>query len=73
MSVPLLEHLPWARQRIAGAPHLLVLLDYDGTLTPLVDHPSAAHLAPEIRRWLAALERKARTTVAIVSGRPSST
>ncbi|MFP4129569.1 MAG: trehalose-phosphatase [Halorhodospira sp.] len=44
-----------------------VFLDYDGTLAPIVDDPSQAHMAPAMR---AALERlAARHTVAIVSGR----
>lgn len=46
---------------------LAVFLDYDGTLTPIVEHPDMAVLAPETR---AALENLAAvTTVAIVSGR----
>jgi len=58
----------WDRLHVArGA---LLLLDYDGTLAPF---QSARHRAvpPEsTRSRLAALEREARTQVAIVSGRP---
>ena len=44
-------------QKLAAAyrsGHRLVLLfDYDGTLTPLVDHPRLAHLDPALREVLA--------------------
>ncbi|MGI9538783.1 MAG: trehalose-phosphatase [Miltoncostaeaceae bacterium] len=46
---------------------MAVFLDYDGVLTPIVEHPDLAVLAPEMRRTLEALA--AATTVAIVSGR----
>lgn len=49
-----------------GAP-LAVFLDYDGTLTPIVDDPEAAELAPNTRDVLRRLGE--RTVVGIVSGR----
>ncbi len=49
--------------------HLSVFLDYDGTLTPLVDHPSKATLSSEVRDRLEALVARDDTDVAIVSGR----
>jgi trehalose 6-phosphate phosphatase len=49
-----------------GAP-LAVFLDYDGTLTPIVDDPEAAELAPDTRDVLRRLGE--RTVVGIVSGR----
>ncbi len=50
-----------------GKSRLAVFLDYDGTLTPIVEHPDMAVLSPESR---SVLERLAAvTTVAIVSGR----
>lgn len=42
-------------------------LDYDGTLTPIVDRPDLARLAPEMRETLARLAQVC--TVAVVSGR----
>ncbi len=42
-------------------------LDYDGTLTPIVDKPSMAVLSPEMKETLIALNKKFQ--VAIVSGR----
>ena len=51
---------------------LLLLLDYDGTLTPIVEHPSRAVLSPATKRLLARLARRPRVRVAIVSGRSLS-
>ncbi len=50
-----------------GERRLAVFFDYDGTLTPIVEHPDMAILAPDAR---ASLERlAAATTVGILSGR----
>ena len=46
---------------------LVFLLDYDGTLTPIVDRPDDAHLAAETRQVLRDLS--AQHPVAIISGR----
>jgi trehalose-phosphatase len=48
---------------------LIVILDYDGTLTPLVSSPGAAFLAPAVRANLARLARSDRARLAILSGR----
>ncbi len=47
--------------------NLVLLLDYDGTLTPIVDRPEDAHLADDTRQVLCDLS--ARYPVAIISGR----
>ncbi|HSL67970.1 MAG TPA: trehalose-phosphatase [Actinomycetota bacterium] len=44
-----------------------VFLDYDGTLTPIVEDPAAARLAPETREALRQLAH--RCPVAVISGR----
>lgn len=49
---------------------LALLLDYDGTLTPIVEHPSLATLSRQTRRLLHCLAMKPRVVVGIVSGRP---
>jgi alpha,alpha-trehalase len=50
-----------------GTRRLVLFLDYDGTLTPIVDRPEDAVLSDPMRR---ALERlSARHTVGIISGR----
>ncbi len=46
---------------------LVIFLDYDGTLTPIVPRPEDAHLPPDMHTALADLAR--RCPVAIVSGR----
>lgn len=55
---------------LAAAPRLLVALDFDGTVSPLVDHPADSRLAPEAAAAIARLRALPRTWVAFVSGRP---
>ena len=50
-------------------PHILLLSDYDGTLTPIVGRPQDAVLSPGVRDKLSALARKPDFSVGIVSGR----
>ena len=61
-----LSHFPrfWSQSL---ARRIVVFLDYDGTLTPIVSRPDLAVLAPETWDVLRALA--SRTKVAIVSGR----
>jgi trehalose 6-phosphate phosphatase len=55
--------------RIATAEHLLVALDFDGTLAPEVDAPLAARALPEAQEAILRLIALADTSVALVSGR----
>lgn len=48
---------------------LALFLDYDGTLTPLRDHPDQALLSAPMREALQACARRPDTEVTIVSGR----
>lgn len=48
---------------------LLLMTDYDGTLTPIVATPGAARLAPSVRSTLAELAASPRVGVAVISGR----
>lgn len=48
---------------------LVLVFDYDGTLTPLVAHPSLARLGTILRGLLARLAGTPRVTVGVVSGR----
>jgi trehalose 6-phosphate phosphatase len=52
------------------APHLLVALDYDGTLAPFHEDPARAVPLPGVLPIVHALARLPRVSVAIVSGRP---
>jgi trehalose 6-phosphate phosphatase len=53
-------------ERLAGR-HPAVFLDYDGTLTPIVDRPQDAVISESMRKAVRALA--SRCTVCIVSGR----
>ncbi len=55
--------------RAAAAPRLLVALDFDGTLAPLVDDPAEARALPAALEAVRALVALPRTSVAVVSGR----
>ncbi len=54
---------------VSAASHLLLLSDYDGTLTPIVSRPEEAVLSPEVREKLYALAQKPTSSVGIISGR----
>lgn len=69
---PLLAMWPEIRDQIKGAKHVLLLSDYDGTLTPIVARPEAATLSDSCRDLLRALSHKTHMTVGIVSGRALS-
>jgi trehalose-phosphatase len=60
------EHEHELRRRLAGQP-LAVFLDYDGTLTPIIDDHTRALLADDMRAAIAALA--AHCAVTIISGR----
>ena len=66
MSVPLSEPAALAAE-LGPAEHLLIVLDFDGTVAPIVDRPDAAQPAPGAMDALHRLVR--RTTVAVLSGR----
>ena len=63
------EAVAEALEDLARTEHLLVALDFDGTLAPLVDEPMSARMLPEARAALDALLDTPQTTVALVSGR----
>ncbi|MFN7145088.1 MAG: bifunctional alpha,alpha-trehalose-phosphate synthase (UDP-forming)/trehalose-phosphatase, partial [Myxococcota bacterium] len=58
---------------IATAPSLALLLDYDGTLVPLVADPQAAAPDAALRTLLQALVERAGVEVHVVSGRDADT
>ncbi|WP_229727701.1 trehalose-phosphatase [Mycetocola zhadangensis] len=58
-----------ALTRLASTEHLLVALDFDGTLAPFVDNPEESRAIPEARDAVARLLEVSHTTVAFVSGR----
>ncbi|MCM3614391.1 trehalose-phosphatase [Microbacterium enclense] len=58
-----------AVEAVATTDTLLVALDFDGTLSPLVDEPMSARMTPGARAALDELAALPRTVVALVSGR----
>ena len=58
-----------AVQALAGAPRLLVALDFDGVLAPIVPVPSDARPLPESAAAMEELAALPATTVALLSGR----
>ena len=65
------RELPDAKTIDTGTKRLVVFLDYDGTLTPIVENPSDAKLTEETRSTVRDLA--ARYPTAIVSGRARAT
>jgi trehalose 6-phosphate phosphatase len=68
-----MEHLfsAWPRvaMRLRDARAILLLSDYDGTLTLIVERPELANLPTDTRRLLEALARQWGIRVGIISGR----
>jgi len=65
----LTRSLPAIVRSAAGARHLLVFLDFDGTLAPFETDPDAAYIPSGAMHWLRKLTANPRATVGIISGR----
>ena len=65
----LLNVWPSVRRRLASSPRVLLLFDYDGTLTPITARSELAILSDETRRSLSVLAAMDRFVVGVVSGR----
>ena len=65
----LLNVWPSVKERVERANRVLLLFDYDGTLTPIVARPEDALLPADVRRRLEALVTHPRYIPGIVSGR----
>jgi trehalose 6-phosphate phosphatase len=72
MTKQLLDAAQEVGERIAQASHLLVCLDFDGTLTKIVAHPAEVVLDRDTRDVVAKLAGREDVTVAVVSGRARS-
>lgn len=66
---PLMERLPEIATALRAAPEILLFLDFDGTLAPIVDRPSMASMPGGAREALARCASNPKFSVAIVSGR----
>jgi len=60
-------------QELRGAKHLVLLLDYDGTLVSFASTPQLASPDPDLLSLLNALAQRPRTTVHVLSGRTRET
>lgn len=69
MPEPSTEGLGAALAALAAVPRLLVALDFDGVLAPIVEVPSAARPLPAGAAAIGKLATLPDTTVALVSGR----
>jgi trehalose-phosphatase len=69
-----MRHLLWhwraLRQELERARQVLVLLDFDGTLAPIVEHPGDARVLPECAAALHKLSSCRSCTLGFLSGRP---
>jgi trehalose 6-phosphate phosphatase len=61
--------LELALAEVAAAPDLIVAMDFDGTLSPIVDRPDAARPDPEAHAALLRIAALPRTRVVVISGR----
>jgi len=61
----------WSKvaEQLRSAKHILLVADYDGTLTPIVERPDLANLPKSTKQLLQALARQRRFTLGIISGR----
>jgi len=59
----------WIREWLADGGRVLLMSDYDGTLSPIVKEPAQAWLPAAVRENLRALTDCPRVRVAIISGR----
>jgi trehalose 6-phosphate phosphatase len=69
MTQPLFDHLPEIAAKVEAASDLLVFLDFDGTLAPVVNDPAMAFVPPQTLRALTSLAAIEKVSLAIISGR----
>jgi trehalose-phosphatase len=67
----LFSHWDKLKNRLSGK-SMLLFLDYDGTLTPIVETPKKAVISRETKDLLNKLSKKSHCSVAIISGRSLS-
>ncbi len=64
-----LAALQGVRARVERAQHILLFLDFDGTLAPIVDRPALASLTVPMRSVIDRLAQSGDVTIAVLSGR----
>ncbi|KAF7280303.1 uncharacterized protein LOC143205054 [Rhynchophorus ferrugineus] len=63
------DYEEYLTQYLEGAKKLAILLDYDGTLTPIVAHPDLAKIPPDTKTILQDLSQVPGVFTAVISGR----
>src|SRR5713226_4905577 len=56
-------------RRIRASRHVVVFLDFDGTLVRIAPRPDQVHVPADTRRMLRRLARRPRVTLVVISGR----
>jgi trehalose 6-phosphate phosphatase len=69
LPLPFLDHLPEIAARLRAAPHILLFLDFDGTLAPIVQDPSLAQMSSGVREALVRLAGSPKVSLTMISGR----
>jgi trehalose 6-phosphate phosphatase len=69
MPQPLLDHLSDIESLLQQYRRVLLFLDFDGTLTPIVELPNQAELPPQTRVTLERLSELEACSITIISGR----
>jgi len=69
MTQPLFDRLPEIASKLEAASDVLVFLDFDGTLAPVVSDPDMARMPPQTLRALKNLAALEKVSLAIISGR----
>lgn len=64
----LYSHLSTVLKKLKGKP-LFLFLDYDGTLTPIVESPNKAVISPETKKLLRNLLKTNKCRLVVISGR----
>jgi trehalose 6-phosphate phosphatase len=72
LTQPLLDHLPEIATALRTAPHILLFLDFDGTLAPIVQDPSLAQMSLGVREALVRLAESPKVSLIMISGRALS-
>lgn len=69
MCCPLFDAMQETGDRILLAPHLVLCLDFDGTLAQFADDPAQVQLTPQMQRVLWLLAKREEASLVIISSR----
>jgi trehalose 6-phosphate phosphatase len=69
MTRPLFDDIDRIAAQVALAPHIILYVDFDGTLASIVEEPALAGLSPHMDRVVRALADNPGVSVAVLSGR----